>query len=129
MEDYLDEPKLIGGVMFRAFTAGTRKACFQMKLSIFTGVKDDDTVLNEEELENQVIAFAWLQSAPFQDVKKALATNTWKNAVLDFSFSFPISLIPQLMVEVSRIQKAIEAVAVEVVPKPNEKPEENVPPN
>ena len=116
INDFLDGEKTIGGMQFRPFTLGSKAACEQMGLTIFTtGQPCEDP----GEAEQQLIAFAWLHVKPLNDVLKALRNRTAIDEALAFGFEIPIEATSEMVAEIHRISNQAKANAVEVVDRPS----------
>ena len=63
------------------------------------------------------------------EVLKAIRSGNAADKVAEFEFSLGIDTIPMLLKEVSRVSQLASAAAVEVVPKPGSKADEDSPPN
>lgn len=117
MNDFLDGEKTVAGLKFRPFTLGSKAACEQMKLSMFlTGETG-----SESEAERQMVAFAWIHSAPLKTVLAALRNGTADEAAQEFGFSISLSAMPELVAEINRISRAAAEASVDVQPKPGGK--------
>lgn len=103
------------GLRLRPFTIGSQDACEAMGLTVFTGGGNE---LTEAEVRLQVVAFAWLQSAPLQEVLRHLSQDTWRAEVKAFSFGIEPRQQEQLIGEINRISAAASAASVDVLPKP-----------
>ena len=123
---FAEGPAHIGDLRLRSLSFGTINLCRQLNLSLFLDEQDD---LSDEEKQRQLIAFAWIQSAPLPEVMEAVRTRKVQERLDEFAFSLSIDMLPALMAEVSRISKLAAAAAVEVMPKPGDRDEEGSPPN
>jgi hypothetical protein len=123
---FAEGPAHIGDLRLRSLSFGTINLCRQMNLSLFL---DEQVELSDEEKQRQLIAFAWIQSAPLPEVLEAVRTRKVQERLDEFAFLLSIDMLPALMVEVSRISKLAAAAAVEVMPKPGDRDEEGSPPN
>jgi hypothetical protein len=123
---FAEGPAHIGDLRLRSLSFGTINLCRQMNLSLFL---DEQVELSDEEKQRQLIAFAWIQSAPLPEVLEAVRTRKVQERLDEFAFLLSIDMLPALMVEVSRISKLAAAAAVEVMPKPGDRDEEGTPPN
>jgi hypothetical protein len=112
--DFLDGPKMIGGMKFRTFTVGSKALCSQLKLSMFIS---GNIALDEFESERQLTAFTWIHAAPLKDVLKAVRENTANEAIQEFGFSIPFGLLPQIVAEINRIGTQASENAVDVEQK------------
>ena len=112
IEDLLDGEKIIGGIKMRPFTVGSRSACKQMGLSVFTEGKTD---ISEDEANKQIIAFAWLHSAPLKEVLQRLRNGTAEEAAMEFGFNIEPFALSQIVEEINRISKRATENSVEVI--------------
>jgi hypothetical protein len=126
LNDFLDGEKKIGGLIFRPFTLGSKAACEQMNLSMFTTGNGD---LSAGEAERQVIAFAWLHTKPLSDVLKALRENRAWDEAQAFGFELPIESVAEMISEINRISEQAKNNAVEVVEKSIATKDDNEPKN
>ncbi len=128
--------KTVAGLKLRAFTVGTTDLCKAFGLTMFL---DPETVKGNEktgiapmaadELERQLITFAWMQSEELDAVLEALDAGTWKNAVRRFKFSVDLGAITPLLQEIARVSGLTVAASVEVAKKPSDSSEKDAPPN
>ena len=116
----------IGSITLRPFSLGTLNLCRQLNLTLFL---NGDTDLSDEEKQRQLVAFAWIQAAPLPEVLTAVRTGNAADKVAEFEFSLGIDTLPMLLKELSRVSQLASAAAVEVVPKPGSKGDEDAPPN
>ena len=119
---FFDGPSEIGALKLRPFTIGSMTACRKMGLSIFTG---NDKEPSGDEVQRQIVAFAWLQSEPLQKVLAALRNGAWEVAVDEFEWRVRPQDLKALEAEITRISNQIGVAAVDVVqrdtpPDPNE---------
>lgn len=117
MNDFLDGEKTVAGLKFRPFTLGSKAACEQMNLSMFlTGETG-----SESEAERQMVAFAWIHSAPLKTVLAALRNGTAEEAAQEFGFTITPQMSPDIIREINRISRAAAEASVDVLPKPGGK--------
>jgi hypothetical protein len=114
LNDFLDGEKTIAGLRFRPFTLGSKAACEQMKLTMFTNTSEG---LSDDEIQKQITAFTWLHTQPLKVVLEALRTGKSEEAVEEFGFGISFNLLPHLISEITRISEAAKEAAVEVVEK------------
>ena len=120
LNDFLDGPKTIAGVNFRAFTMGSKALCEQMKLTLFTtGTVSEDA--REGESDRQIIAFTWIHAAPLTEVLSAVRNGKADDAAFEFGFSMPVGSLNAIVAEINRISKQAADNAVEVEEKPESK--------
>lgn len=113
----LDGPRSIEGIKLRAFSFGSLQLCRVLKLTLFTEEADPYAEEDEGEDQRQLVAFAWLQSEPLDEVLEAVADGTAEAKILKFSFTLDLSNLTPLMNEVNRISSGISAAAFEAHPK------------
>jgi hypothetical protein len=118
----------IAGMKLRPFSLGSLSICRRAKLTMLTGdVQPED--LTDDEKQQQIVAFIYIQSQPIPEVLKAVKDPDFiENHVLPFSMVLPLDAVPLAVKEIQRIMDAASAAYVEVQPKPDEKPEDE-PPN
>jgi len=97
----------IGGIKLRPFSYGSMQLAYLFKLSLFTG--EGDTEPTEAEKQRQIVTFAWMQSAPIDDVVAAVHDGSAENRVLKFSLGITFDTIPELMAEINRIGEMVSA--------------------
>jgi hypothetical protein len=73
--------------------------------------------LDEAETQRQIITFAWMQSAPLDEVVAAVLDGTAERCVLKFAFGITFEMIPVLMAEINRISAMVAASSVRVESK------------
>lgn len=80
----------IGGLRLRPFSLGTLNVCRQLDLTLFL---DGEAELGDEEKQRQIVAFAWVQSAPLTEVLAALRTEprTKESPSSSFNSTWPPS--------------------------------------
>jgi hypothetical protein len=128
--------KNVAGLKLRAFTVGTTDLCKAFGLTMFL---DPETVkgiektglapMAADELERQLITFAWMQSEELDVVLESLDADTWKNAVRKFKFNVDLGAITPLLQEIARVSGLSVADSVEVAKKPSDSSEKDAPPN
>ena len=95
---------------------------------MLTGEADAET-LSEDEKQQQIVAFLYVQSQPIPEVLRAIQSpRFFDETVLPFSLSLPMEAFPEAIREIQRVIDSASAAFVEVQPKPDEKPED-APPN
>lgn len=118
----------IAGLKLRPFSLGSLSICRRLKLTMLTGEADAET-LSEDEKQQQIVAFLYVQSQPIPEVLKAIQSpRFFDETVLPFSLSLPMEAFPEAIREIQRVIDSASAAFVEVQPKPDEKPED-APPN
>jgi len=123
------------GTALRAFSHGTLVNCRAFGLSLFYDPKtrtgapqaEDEASgirrLSDIEFEEQVFAFAWMQSAPLAEVLAAKRSGNWLERIEEFSFNVPVDLVERLVREVLRISGIITAASFKVKNKPGHEEE------
>lgn len=124
-EAFIEGDRQIGSLTLRAWTSGSKMYAAKMGLSIFEGKVEG---LSEADIEWQVHAFAWMQSAPLQEVISSVRNGTYKEKVDAFMFSIGIPILPQLCDEITRIGNMVQEQMIAVVPR-TEQSDKNAPPN
>ena len=113
LDDAFLEPQLkAGNLRLRPFTIGSMTACRKLGLTLFTGEAGE---LSAEDVQRQVVAFAWIQGAPLQDVLVAIRNGTAQAAVDTFEWQISPADIKALEAEIARISRMSEAASIEVV--------------
>jgi hypothetical protein len=105
----------IGGIKLRPFSYGSMQLAYLFKLSLFTG--EGETEPSEAEKQRQIVTFAWMQSAPLDEVVSAVHDGSAENRVLRFSLGITFDTIPELMAEINRIGEMVSASNVRVESK------------
>ena len=100
----------IGGIKLRPFSYGSMQLAYLFKLSLFTG--EGDTEQTDEEKQRQIVTFAWMQSAPIDEVVAAVHDGSAETRVLRFSLGITFDTIPELMAEINRIGEMVSASSV-----------------
>ena len=116
INDFLDGEKTIGGMQFRPFTLGSKAACEQMGLTMFT---TGELCKDPGEAEQQLIAFAWIHVKPLPDILKALRNGTAADEARAFGFEIPLGDVSEMISEINRISDQAKANAVEVIERPS----------
>ena len=124
-ETFIEGDRQIGGLTLRPWTSGSKMYAAKMGLTIFEGKAEG---LSEMEAEWQVHAFAWMQSAPLQEVISSVRNNTFRDKVDAFMFEVSLPLLPQLCDEITRIGQLVQAQMIAVAPRPNST-DKDAPPN
>lgn len=104
----------VGSLKLRPFTIGSMTACRKLGLSLFMGEADN---LSAEEMQRQVCAFAWIQSAPVALVQRALRDNTASDFIARFEFEILPSDLKKLEAEINRISELAQVAAIDTVSK------------
>jgi hypothetical protein len=124
-EAFIEGDRQIGSLTLRPWTSGSKMYASKMGLTIFEGKIEG---LLESEIEWQVHAFAWMQSAPLQEVILSVRNGSFKEKVDAFMFSVSLPLLPQLCDEITRIGEMVKAQMIAVAPRPNSS-DKDAPPN
>ena len=125
---FTQAPAEIAGLKLRPFSLGSLSICRRLKLTMLTGEADAET-LSEDEKQQQIVAFLYVQSQPIPEVLKAIQSpRFFDETALPFSLSLPMEAFPEAIREIQRVIDSASAAFVEVQPKPDEKPED-APPN
>ena len=129
LENTFTEPAAhVAGLTLRPFSLGSLTICRRAKLTMLTGDAKPEE-LSDDDKQNQIVAFIFIQSQPIQDVLHAVKDPDFiENHILPFSMTLPLDAMPAAVAEIQRIMDAASAAYVEVQPKPDEKPED-APPN
>jgi hypothetical protein len=125
---FTQAPAEIAGLTLRPFSLGSLSICRRVKLTMLTGEADAES-LSEDEKQQQIVAFLYIQSQPIAEVLKAIQSPSFfDDTVLPFSMQLPMEAFPQAIQEIQRVIDSASAAFVEVQAKPDEKPED-APPN
>jgi hypothetical protein len=111
LDDFLDGPKIIGGLQFRPFTIGSKIICQQLNLTLFTTGEVSE---EEGEADRQIAAFTWLHCAPLKEVLAAIRNKRADEASLEYAFALNPSSMPEIVLEINRISKQAAKNTVEV---------------
>ena len=125
---FTQAPAEIAGLKLRPFSLGSLSICRRVKLTMLTGEAAPET-LTDDEKQQQIVAFLYIQSQPVPDVLRAIQSpRFFDETVLPFSLELPMEAFPLAIAEIQRVIEAASAAFVEVAPKPDDKPED-APPN
>lgn len=111
---FFDGTTSIGALKLRPFSIGSMTACRKLGLTLFTGSEDS---VSEEEVQRQIVAFAWIQTAPLELVQSSIRNGTAQDQIDRFEFQLVPSDLKRLESEINRISRLAAAAAVEVVSK------------
>ena len=114
INEFLDGEKTIAGMVFRPFTMGSKAACAQMNLSMFTS---PEKPLTETDAERQIVAFTWLHVKPLPEVLRALREGRADDEAQAFGFEIEPNAITQIISEINRISEQAKKNAVQVIEK------------
>ncbi len=120
------ETTKVGSLHLRPLSLGTVNVCRQLGLSLFL---DEDVEIDDTERQRQIVAFAWVQSAPLSVVLAALRNDTAIDCIAEFEFQLEVGDLPALIAEIQRVSKLAAAAVVDVAPKPGHTGEDGAPPN
>lgn len=109
---FFDGPVDVGSLKLRPFSIGSMTACRKLGLTLFMGSGDN---LTAEEMQRQVCAFAWIQSAPVTVVQRALREGTAEDFIARFEFEVMPSDLKKLEAEINRISELAAVAAVDTV--------------
>jgi hypothetical protein len=115
IDDFLDGEKMVGGLKLRPLTFGSKAACDQMGLTMFTS---GETPTEQAEVERQLVAFAWMHTEPLSEVITALRNGTAEAAAFEFGFAVDLGDAKALTAEIERIAAASVRNSVDVEPRP-----------
>ena len=108
----------IGDIKLRPFSYGSMQLAYLFKLSLFTGEGEEGAgEIEDSEKQRQIVTFAWMQSAPLDEVVAAVHDGSAESRVLKFSLGITFDLIPELMSEINRIGEMVSASSVRVESK------------
>lgn len=111
---FLEGGSTVAGLKLRPFTVGSANKCKAMKLTLFLGEGEGELTTQE-----QVAAFAWMQSAPLPLVVSSVRDGSWPLHVELFEFTLTMEQIGLLISEISRITAQAGAAGVTVIPQPS----------
>lgn len=109
---FFDGPVDVGNLKLRPFSIGSMTACRKLGLTLFMGEGD---ALTAEEMQRQVVAFAWVQSAPLATVQRALREGTADEYIARFEFEVMPGDLKALEREINRISELAAVAAVDTV--------------
>ena len=109
------ESKTVAKYKVRSFSYGSLQLAYLLNLSLFTGATQAD--VTEREIQRQISTFVWMQSAPQDEVIRAVTNGTAETEVLKFSLSVDLADLPDLLAEVNKIGDQISANEVRVESK------------
>jgi hypothetical protein len=115
----------VAGLRLRPLTIATLDLVQKLKLNF---QQDESDQVSESERIRSAVALAWIQSAPKEEVLKAVRAGKAEEAIEEFMFNIEISSFADLVAELNRMGVESAATAFAVEPKPGDK-EEQTPPN
>ena len=116
----LDGPKEVAGIELRPFTLGSLQAARKLGLRMFAEELSDDELEPGQE-ESEMIAFAWIQSAPLNEVLRALRKGkeaAWEK-IDEFAWGLDMDKFQFFAQELEKLGNMVGETVVEVVPKDN----------
>ncbi len=124
----LDGAKEVAGITLRPFTLGSLQAARKLGLQLFS----DEVIEGELETgqeEREMVAFAWIQSAPLSEVLASLrvgADEAWAK-IDEFAFGLDMEKFHMFAKELEKLGSMVGETIVEVVPKDNTQSKETPP--
>ena len=114
----LDGPKEVAGIELRPFTLGSLQAARKLGLRMFAEDPSDEEIEPGQE-EREMVAFAWIQSAPLSEVLGSLRKGVdvaWEK-IDEFSWSLDMDRFQLFSQELEKLGMMVGETIVEVVPK------------
>lgn len=108
--------RTVHGIKLRAFSYGSVQIAFMLDLSIFIDGENQRTI-SDAETQRQLVTFAWMQSAPQDEVIEAVVNKRTEQAVLRFALGVPLDAMPELLEEINRLGLLIRASDLRVESK------------
>ena len=100
---FTQAPAEIAGLTLRPFSLGSLSLCRRLKLTMLTGEAAPDS-LNDEEKQQQIVAFLFIQSQPLNAVLQAIKSESFfEEHILPFSLGLPMEAFPQAIKEIQRV--------------------------
>jgi hypothetical protein len=130
-EDAFLEPamKQIGDFKLRPFTVGSLPLCKKLGLTQFMGGEQPADFDQVEQLR-QVAGFLFIHCEPIEDLLRLIRDpQALEDALLRYQLTIPISILPDVLVEIERTSNMAAAAAVEIVAKPGSASQETPPGN
>lgn len=127
LDALVSEPPTIMGRTLRPLTAGSLRLCRRVGLGLLTGAEG----MSEDEITEELAAFAWLHWADLGEAKRAAAKGREKFFAEDveaFMFTLPIAAIGQITTFLEKSATTASAAEVEALPKAQQRGE-SPPPN
>lgn len=119
------ESKTVAKYKVRAFSYGSLQIAYLLGLTLFTGAKQED--ITEQEIQRQISAFVWMQSAPQDEVIRAVTKGSADTEILKFAMNIDMRDLPELLAEVNNIGDQVAANEVRVESKHKSTEEEQPP--
>lgn len=125
-EAFLEVPfKLPNGATLRPFSRASLVLCRAFRLTLFTDPAayrgnevEGIPPMSQEVFEDQLMTFAWMQSAPVEDVLAAKKAGNVEDVVLKWSFDIDVGTLTPLVEEVMRVSGMVHAASFTVKKKP-----------
>ena len=99
----------------RPFTVSSHRNLLKMGVSLFT---DSTAELSQWEMEQQILAFVWERSMPFEEVVRAIDDGTAWEKVLAFGDTIDFDRLNDFVAEINKVAERLRSKVVEVVPRP-----------
>ena len=119
------ESKTVAKYKVRSFSYGSLQLAYLLNLTLFTGAIQSE--MSESEIQRQISTFVWMQSAPQDEVIRAVTKGGADTEVLKFALTIDLKDLPELLAEVNKIGDQISANEVRVESK-HKSTEEEAPP-
>ena len=119
------ESKTVAKYKVRSFSYGSLQLAYLLNLTLFTGAIQSE--MSESEIQRQISTFVWMQSAPQDEVIRAVTNGGADTEVLKFALTIDLKDLPELLAEVNKIGDQISANEVRVESK-HKSTEEEAPP-
>lgn len=125
-EEAFIEPKSTeaAGIKLRPMSYGSIAVAKKLGLSMFFGGNE----VSPDEQQRQVIAFAWMQSRPVDEVLRAIWSGEAEREIERFGFTVSLHRLGEIIEEIKRVSELAASARFDIEPKPGER-EENAPPN
>lgn len=127
LDQFIAPRVVIAGKQLASFSAGRLQLCRRAGLRLLDGL-----ALAQDELEDELIAFWLIHTAPVETAKAACALGReefFARHVEPLKFDFPAAELPKIMDFLSREFSATNESQVEVAPKPGDASGPHPPPN
>jgi len=111
----------IAGLKLRPWSLTTRRAMLKI-------LGEDQGEMTDEKIQRQIVAIAWMQSRPPEEVEQALLDETAAPQIDVFERNFPLAAFPLVAEWAAKQAKLVEASIVTVVPKPQKSSNKETPP-
>jgi hypothetical protein len=127
LDQFIAPRPVIAGKQLAPFSAGRLQLCRKAGLRLLDGQP-----ISQDELEDELIAFWFIHTAPVEAAKSACALGRdqfFSQHIDPLKFDFPASELPKIMGFLSREFAATNETQVEVVSKPGDASGPQPPPN